>query len=148
MTVNELHAAWVAEPSSDNLNLLLASVRAQALRQGRAQHHPEAEDVAQDAALSVYEHIALYRPEASSFSSWIWTVTNGIIKDRRQKEARRPALTAPDHEGDQPFLPTANCLVLQLIEAGYSVVAISKRLNTTRSKVRCYLKKLQKQQPK
>lgn len=57
-----------------------------------------AEDLAQDAMMTVWRKAALYRPEAGSVSAWIFTIARNTRIDRLRRSSSRPHQDVDDLE--------------------------------------------------
>ncbi len=62
----------------------------------------EAEDVAQDAFLRVWQHADRWRPEGGRFTTWFYRVVVNASIDRLRRPRTTPIEDVPEPEDDQP----------------------------------------------
>ena len=60
----------------------------------------EAEDVAQEAMLRLWQHAAGYDPARSAVSTWLFRIARNLHIDRLRREANRPQVAAEPIEAD------------------------------------------------
>lgn len=156
MTTNEHYQQWLQNPSQGALDGLLGAVQRQAYRQAAIKLSEHAEDIAQDATIAVWQTISKYDPTRSSFSTWVWQVTNGIILDRfrqQRNSATSPVEPFAETAVEQPSFTNYERLhdafsndpqLLLLLINGHTLADCQRLLSITRKALRCRIEKIRK----
>ena len=154
MTTNEHYAHWKGEDSPEALNGLMAAVQRQALRQAKIKMPEHAEDIAQEATLKVWQHIADYEPARSSFSTWVYEITKNTIRDHHKKQSKQPSEPVEASEEtpvqQQPFTDytrlhdafSSDPQLLLLLMDGHSMADCQHLLDLTRKALRYRIEKI------
>lgn len=90
----------------------------------------EAEDLAQESFVRVYQHRDRFRPDAK-FSTWLYTIATNLVRDRLRWRGRHPqvsldAETADDTATLGDTLPTTNPGPDEILHSGERVAEIRR----------------------
>ena len=90
----------------------------------------EAEDLAQETFVRVYQHRDRFRPEAK-FSTWLYTIATNLVRDRLRWRGRHPQVSLEAELGDRGIslgdtLPAAQAAPDETLEGRERVEAIGR----------------------
>jgi DNA-directed RNA polymerase specialized sigma24 family protein len=155
MTLTEAHQRYLAQPDTASMSDLLAEVTSYAYTISRKRNvqHDDAEDVAQDTALTVLEQIDQYDPTMSSIKTWTHRKTLDNVSIRRRKaeahckdsagEAAAKSIRRTDHR--LPAIRAAagdNVKLIDLMLVHGDVAEVAEELAITAKAVQRRLERL------
>jgi RNA polymerase sigma factor (sigma-70 family) len=85
------HQSYVSDPSGANLNALLGSIRACALRRARRCTGLDAEDIAQQAMIAAWQGLPGYTG-GSNITTWVTAITDNKVKTALKQKYSEPKL--------------------------------------------------------